>query len=90
MTISWTREALRQLTAIEKFIAGNNPARAETFVNNLVEHGELIAQNPWIGRIVPELANPDIREIIVKKYRLVYKIEKEKIVILTVFEGHKL
>ena len=78
MTVIWTREALEKLNEIEEFI------------NYLIEHAESIAQNPNIGRTVPEILNPQIREVIVKKYRIVYRIKEEKIVILTVFEGHRL
>jgi len=90
MTVIWTREALEKLNEIEEFIGTDNPERAETFINYLIEHAESIAQNPNIGRTVPEILNPQIREVIVKKYRIVYRIKEEKIVILTVFEGHRL
>ena len=90
MTVIWTREALEKLNEIEEFIGTDNPERAETFINYLIERGESILQNPKIGRAVPEILNPGIREIIVKKYRIVYRIKKEKIEILTVFEGHRL
>jgi len=90
MTLIWTEESLEKLSAIEEFIGTDSPERAETFVNYLIEKGESILQNPKIGRTVPEISNPDIREIIVKKYRIVYRITKENIEILTVFEGHRL
>jgi len=90
MKVIWTREALQKLNGIEDFIGINNPERAEIFIIYLIEQGELISQNPKIGRIVPEILNPEIREIIVKKYRIVYKINKKNIIILTVFEGHRL
>ena len=78
------------MSEIEEFIGTDSPKRAETFINYLIERGESISQNPQIGRTVPEIPNPDIREIVVKKYRIVYRIKKEKIEILTVFEGHRL
>ena len=90
MTVIWTREALGKLNEIEEFIGTDNPERAEAFINYLIEHAESIAQNPKIGRTFPEILNPQIREIIVEKYRIVYRIKEEKIVILTVFEGHRL
>ena len=90
MTVIWTREAVEKLNEIEEFIGTDNPERAETFINHLIERGESILQNPKIGRAVSEILNPEIREIIVKKYRIVYRIKKEKIEILTVFEGHRL
>jgi addiction module RelE/StbE family toxin len=85
-----TKEALDRLEEIEIFIARDNPRRAEEFVNHLISRAEIILQNPSIGRIVPEISNPDIREIIVKKYRIVYRIKKKIVEILTVFEGHRL
>jgi toxin ParE1/3/4 len=90
MKVIWTREALDKLTEIEEFIAQDSPQRAETFVSYLIERGESISKNPQIGRIVPEILNSDIREIIVRKYRIVYRVQKELIEILTVFEGHRL
>jgi len=39
------------------------------------------------GRIVPEINNPSIREIILGKYRLVYRIRSGDVQILTVHRG---
>ena len=90
MTVIWTREALEKSHEIEGFIGMNNPEGAEKFVNHLITRGESILKNPKIGRIVPEISIPEIRELIVKKYRIVYKVKKEKIEILTIFESHRL
>lgn len=90
MNVIWTKESLERLYEIEEYIARDSLERAEQFVNYLIERGESVAENPHIGRIVPEISNPDIREILVKKYRIVYRIQSNLIVILTVFEGHKL
>ena len=90
MKVIWTKEALERLSDIEEFIAQNNPQRAEKFINLLIEQGESISQNPKIGRIVPEISNPNLRELITKKYRIVYRIKSNQIEILTVFEGHRL
>ena len=90
MKVIQTKEALERLTEIEEFIAQDSPQRAEKFINYLIERGESISQNPEIGRVVPEILNPKIREVIAKKYRIVYRIRKNKIEIITVFEGHRL
>lgn len=90
MKVIWTEESLEKISAIEDFIGTDSPERAETFVDYLIMKGESISENPKIGRIVPEISNPDIRELIAKKYRIVYKSSKQKVEILTVFEGHRL
>jgi addiction module RelE/StbE family toxin len=90
MIVIWTDEALENLGEIEAFIGRDNPQKLESFVNHLIEQGESIARNPHMGRMVPEISNPEIRKLIIKKYRIVYRIHEEEIEILTVFEGQKL
>lgn len=90
MKIRWTEESLNQLTNIETYIAKDSPARAVHFVDQIIEHVLLLEDNPNAGRMVPEISNPDIRELIFQKYRVVYKLKGKQIEILTVFEGHKL
>jgi addiction module RelE/StbE family toxin len=91
MKILWTREALRQLTEIEDFIAKDSAERAAQFVDEIAAHAEsLLSGNPRIGRTVPEVSHPDIREVLFKRYRIVYRVNKNNVEILTVFEGHRL
>ncbi len=91
MKIHWTRESLRQLTEIEAFIAKDNAERAAKFVDEIVVHAESVLPGaPRSGRTVPETSNPEIRELIFKKYRIVYRVHKNNVEILTVFEGHRL
>lgn len=45
---------------------------------------------PHAGRQVPELGRDDIREVLVRGYRIVYRVGPNGIDILTVFEGHRL
>ena len=90
MKVIWSRQSLERLSEIEDFIARDSPERAERFVDYLIERGNSVSRNPQIGRIVPEISNPSIREIIAKKYRIIYKVKQDTIEILTVFEGHML
>ena len=90
MKIRWTEESLDQSTNIEAYIAKDSPARAVHFVDQIIEYVLLLENNPRAGRMVPEISNPDIRELIFQKYRVVYKLKEKQIEILTVFEGHKL
>jgi len=90
MNIRWTHEALLQLFEIEDFIAQDSSDRARQFVDQIIEHAESLPDNPFSGRTVPEISNPDMRELIFKKHRIVYRINGNDIDILTVFEGHRL
>jgi toxin ParE1/3/4 len=90
MKIRWAQEALERLIEIEDYISRDSAARAIQFVDQLIEHAESASGKPHMGRIVPEVANPDIRELLFKKYRIVYRVRATCIEILTVFEGHML
>jgi plasmid stabilization system protein ParE len=91
MKMLWSRESLRRLAESEDFIAKDNAERAAAFVDAIVVHAEsLLPGNPRIGRMVPETANPDIRELLFKRYRIVYRVMKNAVEVLTVFEGHRL
>ena len=90
MKVIWSQESLRQLIEIEIFIAKNSPDHATKFINKLVERGEKIKDYPYKGRVVPEFSVDELREVFEKSYRIVYKISKDQIKILTVFEGHQM
>jgi toxin ParE1/3/4 len=90
MVLVWTKEALNKLKEIEDFIAKDNPTIAIRFVDYLINQTETLRNYPNSGRIVPEIGNEDIRELVLKNYRIIYKISEKSINILTIFEGHRL
>jgi len=91
MRLVWSREASGNLVEIEEFIARDSLDRAIRFIDALIDHAEaILADNPRSGRIVPEVGNPDMRELIYRGYRIVYRLKTDVIEILAVFEGHRL
>jgi plasmid stabilization system protein ParE len=91
MNLTWSQEAGENLVGIEEFIARDSLERAVRFVDALIDHAEaILADNPRSGRTVPEIGNPDIRELIYRGYRIVYRLSGNRVEILTVFEGHRL
>ena len=89
-TILWTRRARRDLLEIGDFIARDKPGAAAMWVGKILNAVERTALFPTSGRIVPEIDRNDIREVVLGSYRIVYQIWKGQIIILTVFEGHRL
>ncbi|MBU1064264.1 type II toxin-antitoxin system RelE/ParE family toxin [bacterium] len=86
----WTREALENIIEIENYISEDNPSKAIEFTDILINKCEYLIKNPDMGRMVPELSDPGIRELIYKNYRIVYRHINKEIQILTIFEGHRL
>jgi toxin ParE1/3/4 len=76
---------------IEFFISIDSPERAIKFVNEIIDHAEkALSYRTPLGRMVPEISNPNIKELLLKKYRIVYRQNKSIVEILTVFDGHRL
>lgn len=90
LPIFWTERAIDDLEAIGAYIANDNPIAAERWVEEIIAAVEVIADLPLSGRCVPELGRQDIREILRRSYRIVYRVGTERLGILTVFEGHRL
>jgi plasmid stabilization system protein ParE len=62
----------------------DNPVTAEHWVDKIFAKVEKLSEFPERGRVVPELKNKMIREIISGNYRVIYKIENREISVLTV------
>ena len=90
LSVEWTQRAVADLRAIDDYIAADSPAAAERWVGRLVAKAEAAARLPMAGRVVPEKGRPDIREVFVRTYRIVYRVREGSILVLTVFEGHRL
>jgi len=84
MKIIWSPQAVDDLVENNKFIARDNPETAKAIVNNIYESRIRIKEFPTQGRIVPEINQKDIREIIFGNYRIIYQIETKRILILTI------
>jgi toxin ParE1/3/4 len=90
LTVVWTDRALSDLEAIGAFIGADNPVAAERWIGVLMATAERAAGTPMAGRRVPELGRDDIRERLERTYRIVYRVQRDRIVVLTIFEGHRL
>jgi len=89
--ILWSDRAKDDLAAIGDYIAADNPRAAMQWVDKLISDVERAAAMPLAGRIVPEHADRrDIREVLRRTYRIVYRVRDEAIEMLTIFEGHRL
>ena len=76
MIIDWSPEALERVEDA-----------ANAWIHELFERVDLLSGSPRSGRIVPEEQREDLREVIWKKYRIVYRLKDGKIEILTVFHS---
>ena len=71
----WSPAARDDLHDIVVFIARDNPNRAMSFGYELISETDRLQEFPELGRTVPEYRNDNIREIIFRPYRIVYRVD---------------
>jgi toxin ParE1/3/4 len=69
-----SRSARSDLEEITRYISIDDPDQALRFSRFLIEHTKSLGRFPERGRIVPEFEDEAIREIIVRAYRVVYRV----------------
>ena len=84
MKIIWSPLAIDRATKIAEYIAQDNPSAARIWVETIFDKVQILKYSPKSGRAVTESHREDIRELIYGNYRIIYKVEKNKISVLTV------
>ena len=88
--IIWAPQAVQDLEAIRAYISRDSPQYADLFVERIVNAVGLLEGNPRSGRVVPEVGDELLREVLHGNYRLVYRLRGDIIEIATVFHGSRL
>jgi len=86
----WSPEAVEDIEVIASYISRDSQYYARAVVSRIVSSAESIPENPDMGRMVPELGNVQFRERFVHKYRLIYRVETESILVVAVIHGSRL
>ena len=80
------------LNEIIEYYSSYSQNYVETTISEFEENVMSLQQHPRSGRIVPELERQGItqyRELIQGYYRIIYKISKDKVTVLTVIDGRR-
>ncbi|MGB7511661.1 MAG: type II toxin-antitoxin system RelE/ParE family toxin [Pelodictyon phaeoclathratiforme] len=88
--LAWSPEALEDVELIASFVERDSLWYAKIVASKIVSAAENIPSNPEMGRMVPEIADKNIRELFVYSYRLIYRIEPERVVVAAVIHGSRL
>jgi toxin ParE1/3/4 len=86
-SIRWTESARADLRVIHAFIAKDSRVYAQRMIDRIKKAVETLRRFPGSGTQVHEWDRPDIREILVGNYRVIYSLEERKVVILTVIHA---
>jgi addiction module RelE/StbE family toxin len=90
VAIRWAFQATEDLKSISDYIAADSEEAAESVIRELVDAADRLQLFPNMGRVLPEHRNPNVRELICRSYRIVYKVTEDCALILTVFHQARL
>jgi len=84
MKIIWSPLAVERLEDIYDYIAQDNISAASNLVESIFNKVESLLENTNRGRVVPESNRENIRELFEDEYRIIYRVEKSYISVLTI------
>jgi toxin ParE1/3/4 len=86
--VIWSPSARLDLKEIVSYIAEDNAEIAQRFGLSLIDATKSLASFPEKGRVVPELRSPQVREVIFRPYRIIYRVQGAQSVIEIVRVWH--
>ena len=87
--VIWSHEAAADLDEIAEYISRDSAFYAAAFVQGILDAARSLKEFSGRGRVVPELHDPNIREIFVEEYRIIYGIEEKSVVVLGLVHGKR-
>ena len=76
----------RDLDEIARYIAQDNPRRADTFANEIITKIQTVADCPLSYPIRQEWKG-ELRSAVHQQYHVIYRVEGEAVIILRVLHG---
>jgi plasmid stabilization system protein ParE len=88
--VNWSRRALQDLEGIADYIAADSPTYAGIVVKKVLDHTKTLANFPRAGRKVPEFDDENIRELMIYSYRIIYRLQGNRVVIAAIVHGRRI
>jgi addiction module RelE/StbE family toxin len=88
--IIWSEFALEDLKNIHDYISNDSLIYANRVIEKIILRIEQLENFPRSGRVVPELNNVSIRELIHDSYRIIYKVGTQKIFIISIHHSARM
>jgi addiction module RelE/StbE family toxin len=89
-TLIWAPRALGDLEDLIEFISRNAPMTARRFAQKIVARVDLLEHHPLMGGYVLEDDTRSYREILQGNYRIIYRVDGERVIIVAVHHSAKL
>ena len=90
MKVHWTDRARARLRLIAEHIREQRPMAVEANITRIIERSWRLEDLPHSGRTVPEYAQPDLRELLERPYRIIYRVGADRVDVITVMHYREL
>ena len=91
VVVNWTHQSREDLRNIGAYISRDSPQYAAAQLERFLAAVKVLEHHPEFGKPVPELENPEVREILVGTYRIIYRLVNESTIdIITVHHSRRL
>ena len=87
--VVWSDPAVDDLEAAVTFVAKDSEAYARSLAQLAIDAAESLQTFPHRGHRLPDPQLSRYRELIIGSYRLIYLVEKERVLIVAVLHGHR-
>lgn len=87
--VIWSTPARNDLKQIYDYIAKDSKYYATNVVEKIIAKAENLNEFPEIGRVVPEIGDENVRELIIYSYRLIYEVVPDNVQILAIIHGKR-
>ncbi|MBZ0167903.1 plasmid stabilization protein [Candidatus Methylomirabilis lanthanidiphila] len=89
-SVIWAPQAIEDVEAIRTYVARDSAHYADLLVERIVAAIGRLETFPRSGRVVPEVGDESLREVVYESYRIVYRLKPSAVEIITVFHGARL
>jgi toxin ParE1/3/4 len=90
MKVVWSQTATERLTDIFAYISRDSERYALRMIDRITARSKQIGYAPESGQIVMEYEHPQVREVIEGSYRVIYRVESNRVVVLAVIHGARI
>ncbi len=91
LRLIWSDRALDELDSIVAYVAVTSPQNARVIARRCFARADLLPDQPRQGRRLPEnRTDRELREVFVHRWRLIYEVTPDAVVILAILHGARL
>jgi plasmid stabilization system protein ParE len=85
--VAWSESAQTALDEVIAYIHQDSPGNARRVLVAALKAAASLETLAERGRIVPELGDPDIRELLVFRFRLLYRVSNDRVTVVAFLRG---